>query len=412
MKLAFGTGGADWQERIDFAKMRRERLAKGQAMMKKHGIAAALLTRSENIRYMLSLRGAPEFAPMLRYALVFAEHEPIMYELGDLLEQNKLHATWIKPGNWRYSFCWLGGCCGSAAAADTAKEFAESIFRDLKAKGLHKEKLGVDAVDEVGRLALASMGVVMTAVMPALREARRTKTREELLCLKVGCAIGEVGYAKVCETLKPGVRECDVGGVVMDAMLKAGAEHANAGVRSGPNTFEVFHIGNTDRIIQFGDLAYVNLCSTQYMGYKICIYRSFVAGRKPNTREKDLYKRLHDRLYAVIEAIQPGATTADAAKYFPPASTWGYEDDQRLLVSEVGHGIGFTYDEPTISRIWSMKHPQTFEPGMVIAVEGREGEPGYGGVRFEEMVVVTETGHEIMTQWPSEEIMPVGVCGG
>ncbi len=38
MKFAYGTGGADWQERIDFAKMRRERLAKGQAMMKKHGI--------------------------------------------------------------------------------------------------------------------------------------------------------------------------------------------------------------------------------------------------------------------------------------------------------------------------------------------------------------------------------------
>jgi Xaa-Pro aminopeptidase len=408
MKLAFGVGAADWQERIDFARMRQERLSKGQAMMKKHGVAVALLTRPENIRYMLGVRGAPEFAPLMRYALVFAEHEPIMYELGDLLEQNKFHATWIKPENWRYSFCSLGGICGSAATAEVAKGFAESILLDLKAKGMHREKLGVDAIDESGRMALVNAGIETTAVMPALREARATKTREEILCLKVGCAIGEVGYAKVCETLKTGVRECDVGGVVMDAMLKAGAEHANAGARSGPNTFEVFHIGNTDRIIQFGNLVYVNLCSTQYMGYKICVNRSFIVGRKPNTKERDWYKRLHDRLYAVIEAIRPGATTADAAKHFPPASTWGYEADERLLVSEVGHGIGFGYDEPAISRIWSMKHPQTFEPGMVIAVEGREGEPGYGGVRFEEMVVVTETGHEIITTWPSEEIMPVG----
>ena len=49
---------------------------------------------------------------------------------------------------------------------------------------------------------------------------------------------------------------------------------------------------------------------------------------------------------------------------------------------------------------------------MVIAVEGREGEPGYGGVRFEEMVVVTETGHEIITTWPSEEIIPAGLVMG
>jgi Xaa-Pro aminopeptidase len=95
MKLAFGTGGTDWQERINFAKMRQERLAKGQGMMKKYGIASALLTRSENIRYMTGLRGAPEFAPQMRYALVFTEHEPIMYEMGDALEHHRTHCNWM-----------------------------------------------------------------------------------------------------------------------------------------------------------------------------------------------------------------------------------------------------------------------------------------------------------------------------
>ena len=412
MKLAFGVGGTDWQERINFARMRQERLAKGQAMMKKYGFASALLTRGENIRYMTGVRGAPEFAPQMRYALVFAEHEPILYEMGDAMEHHKAHCTWIKPENWRYSFCWLGGCCGPEASADVAKKWAEAIARDLKAKGLHKEKLGVDAIDEVGRQALANVGIETAGVMPAMREARRTKTKEEILCMKMGVAISNVGYATVCQTLKPGLRECDVGGVVMDAMLKAGAEHANAGARSGPNTFEVFHLGNLDRVIQVGDLVYVNLCSTTYMGYRVCYYRTFIAGRRPNQKEKDWYRKLHDRIYAVIDEIKPGATTADAAKHLLPASTWGYEAEERLLVSEVGHGIGMTYDEPIISRIWSFDHPQPFEPGMVIAVECREGEPGYGGVRFEEMVVVTEKGHEIITTWPSEEIIPVGLVMG
>ncbi len=48
-KLAYGVGGTDWQERINFPRMRKERLAKTQALMKKYGIAASLLTRPENI---------------------------------------------------------------------------------------------------------------------------------------------------------------------------------------------------------------------------------------------------------------------------------------------------------------------------------------------------------------------------
>ncbi|MEI9475336.1 MAG: hypothetical protein WCO26_02000 [Deltaproteobacteria bacterium] len=49
MKLAFGAGGTDWQERIDFARMRKERLAKGQAMLKKYGMVVVTETGHEVI---------------------------------------------------------------------------------------------------------------------------------------------------------------------------------------------------------------------------------------------------------------------------------------------------------------------------------------------------------------------------
>src|SRR5574342_952521 len=102
-KLAFGAGAVDWQERIDFGRMRQERLTKLQAAMKKNGIAACLLSRTDNIRYATGVRGAPEFAAGLRYALAFAEYDPIMYELGDRLEFSRRHCASMVPNNWRRS---------------------------------------------------------------------------------------------------------------------------------------------------------------------------------------------------------------------------------------------------------------------------------------------------------------------
>ena len=405
LPTAYGPGSTDYMAGIDFDRMRRERLGKAQAALKRHDIAAALFVRHENMRYAVAVKGHA-FCPQLSYALVFAEHDPILYELGDMVEHQKLYCPWLKPDNIRFSYSWLDSICGPEGAKQEAKKFAAAIAADLKANGVLGERIGVDALDEPGRAALRESGVELVDVKPAIMEARRCKTPDELACIETAVAISNNGYASFMD-FRPGMRERDGGAAMHEAMMRAGAEFASGGVRSKLNTYDVYHHGNTDRIVDAGDLVVVNTCGTTFAGYRVCIYRSFILGRRPNAKERDFYARCRDRVYAIIERMKPGATTADAAGGLLPSNTWGYSAEQSLLVAEVGHGIGMTYEEPVISRIWSFDHPQVLEPGMVVAVECREGEWGYGGVRLEEMVLVTETGNRVLSTWPSDNLIPV-----
>ena len=405
LPTGYGPGSTDYMAGIDFDRMRRERLGKAQAALKRHNIAAALFVRHENMRYAIAVKGHA-FCPQLSYALVFAEHDPILYELGDMVEHQKLYCPWLKPDNIRFSYSWLDSICGPEGAKQEAKKFAAAIAADLKANSVLGERIGVDALDEPGRAALRESGIELVDVKPAIMEARRCKTPDELACIETAVAISNNGYASFMD-FRPGMRERDGGAAMHEAMMRAGAEFASGGVRSKLNTYDVYHHGNTDRIVDAGDLVVVNTCGTTFAGYRVCIYRSFILGRRPNAKERDFYARCRDRVYAIIERMKPGATTADAAGALLPSHPWGYSAEQSLLVAEVGHGIGMTYEEPVISRIWSFEHPQVLEPGMVVAVECREGEWGYGGVRLEEMVLVTETGNRVLSTWPSEELIPV-----
>ncbi len=106
--------------------------------------------------------------------------------------------------------------------------------------------------------------------------------------------------------------------------------------------------------------------------------------------------------------MKPGKTTADAAGRFPPASLWGYKGEEENICSQWGHGLGLTlYEQPLISRAFSLEDPIPFEKGMTFAIETQQGEKGLGGVRLEEEVVVTENGCEVITKMPHEEIIVV-----
>lgn len=402
-KLTFGTSIADWQERINVERMNRERAHRAREALRRHNVPAVLAARPENTRYLSGLRG-PEFLPQLWYVLFFAEHDPVVFHHAGWIHMYPSQAPWIK--HWRLARSWVNGGCGREAASEEARLFADGIYRELEERKLEREPLGVVGFDGVAQQALAAKGIKTVEGWSLMLDATKTKTIDEINCLKMAYATADAAWYRAWELLKPGAIDVEVSREALMAAYAAGAEEVPSGhFRSGPISFDRAY-ERTGRILNYGDLTFASFCGIGYLGYKTCYYRTFSVGREPDQRAKDWYKALVERLDRVIDAIKPGATTADAAKHFPPASKWGYKEEAEVLTLEIGHGIGLHhYGYPIINRQWSLERPQVFEVGMTIAIEGREGERGVGGVRLEDGVVVTEQGAELIDHWPRGEIL-------
>jgi Xaa-Pro aminopeptidase len=402
--LTYGPTNVDWQERINFEKLRSQRAERMRKIMKKNNCPVILATGASNIRYLTGLTG-PDFAPGIWYVLFFAEADPVVFAHAGYIYHYMRECPWIPE--WRLARSWLNGICGPEATAEEADKFAAEVAEVLDARGMKDEPLSIMGFDGTAQSALKNKGLNVRSGSALMTEASARKMDEELKCVRMVAAIAETAWYKVMEHLRPGVVENELSRIGRETISQAGADIAKVGFRSGPLTFER-GMKDTGRIIQAGEILYGNLCSTKYMGYGACLYRTFYVGDKPGQRETEWYKRLLDRMDAIIDAIRPGATTADAARCFAPASDWGYEDELAVLTIEIGHGVGLRqYEMPVINRQWSLKHPQVFEPGMVIAVESREGEAGRGAVRLEDMVIVTEEGAEIIDRFPRDRITAV-----
>jgi Xaa-Pro aminopeptidase len=145
------------------------------------------------------------------------------------------------------------------------------------------------------------------------------------------------------------------------------------------------------------------------MGYRTCYYRCFTVGYASRAMV-DAYKRCREYLDAAIELVRPGRTTAEIAAVWPKAQDFGFKNEEDAFALQYGHGIGLAiWEKPVISRLVSFEHPVTIEPGMVFALETFwPSSDGWSAARIEEEIVVTPTGHEVITRFPAEELLVAG----
>jgi Xaa-Pro dipeptidase len=380
--------------------------------MEKAGLGSMLVMYDENNRYITSTvtPGWCRLKPGLRYALLCRGGEPVLFEQGDIGTQINRHCPWLPKENVRYAYSWIKGAVGPAAEQQVTK-FTNAIREEMERHGVQNDPLGVDMIDLNMINSFNASGIDWRDGMTPMVSARSIKNEDELEAMRIVAAICDGAHTAISHYMRAGMQEHEITAFTMDYLYSIpGIEDVeDIIVSSGPNSWPNWrHF--SDRIIQPGDLVIIDMAAVTWNGYKSCQYRTYCVGKQPTQEQKDYYKIAYEWLYDAIEQVKPGATTADVVGVWPSAQeAWGYAEEDQAAANLWGHGLGLAqYDSPVVSRIYSLDHPVEIQPGMSFALETQHGKPLEWGVRVEEMMVVNESGPEITTQFPIEEITVVG----
>jgi Xaa-Pro aminopeptidase len=401
---SFGTMGVDWEERVDFERLRRERLARAKEGLGQSELGALLCFDMANIRYLTATHiGTWAIDKLIRFCLLPRGDEPILWDFGSAARHHKLYCPWLGEERSRAGISTLRGSVEGRAEAVAAK-----IRAELEERELLGEPLGVDVVEIPVLRALEAEGIEVVDCQALMQGVRMVKTRDEITLLTTACAMVDAAYDELFRAMKPGMRENECVALVNRVLYELGSEHvegvnAISGERCSPHP-HVF----TDRMLRPGDPAYFDILHA-FNGYRTCYYRTFAVG-SASRAQVDAYRRCRDYLDQALALVRPGVTTADVVSVWPEADDFGFPDEEAAFALQYGHGVGLSiWEKPIFSRLVSFDHPETIQEGMVFALETFwPAADGWSAARIEEQLVVTADGCEVITRFPAEELLVAG----
>jgi Xaa-Pro aminopeptidase len=398
-----GRMNVDFEERVDFTRLRSYRLARARAALDASDLGAVLLFDVNNIRYVsATMIGEWARDKVARYVLLTRGGEPIVWDFGSAAKHHRLFAPWIRPENSRAGMLGLRGAVAPDAGL-MVRAVAE-IKAELTAAGAAGMPLGVDIAETPMLLELQRVGIEVRDAQQVMLDARLIKSADEITLLSTAAAMVDGVYQDIAEALKPGVRENEIVALANKRLYEMGSDDVEAinavsGERCNPHPHNF-----SDRLIRPGDQAYFDIIQS-FNGYRTCYYRTFAVGRSSQS-QRDAYAQAREWIDAAIEMVRPGTTTDQIATLWPKATDFGFASEMDAFGLQFGHGLGLgLHERPIISRLNSLENPVELQEGMVFALETYcPASDGQSAARIEEEVVVTADGCALLTLFPAEEL--------
>jgi Xaa-Pro aminopeptidase len=374
--------------------IRFDRIKRAQALMRQQGMAGIMIMNHDDYRYFFGRDWAQPRAvipfqgpPIL---IAFAGEEPgIRHYAGDAPIQVFTHVG-EQMAAVSGAFRDMLGPAQSAGLGDRPKIGMQMWFGT--------PAFLVDMFRKVNpRFELVPSDPVMDAL-------RMVKEPEEVELLTEAQRIAALGMDRIRELLKPGVTGHEIATEALYTMMKAGAEgtstplHVNVGIDSC-----MIHGHVSPKPLAPGDLVVIDL-TPQVEGYGANLARTFVVG-EPDATQRKLFEVYAEMVEATRRMLRPGARVRDLdarGQEICEAHALG-----SYHLEGISHGIGLRFEETPASTIIKQHRNVELQEGMTVTIGHTVlALPGFGGVRNEDVYLVTPGGGQILAPYlPSIQLL-------
>ena len=363
--------------------MSSERFTRAQALLGDIGVDAILVSSGTNRRYLTGFTGED-------HAIDEPGGMALITNEGMLLLAPSTNLPWAEA---------------EANEDTTVQDWGSPWTRTVANIAIERgwEKLGF----EEGTTTVASFiqlqehlddKVELIAIGKEVDALRAVKTPEEIGYLREALRITDVAFVAAEARAKAGMTEKELADIVAAEIKAAGGEGEGfpAIVASGPNAAKPHHApGN--RVMQEGEPVIIDM-GALYNGYSGDLTRTIVFG-EPSAELVTMYRNVQAAFDAAINKAGPNITGVelDAAA----RDVFAQQGTDQYFVHSLGHGLGLRVHEAPSA---SFRSTDTLEPGNVVTIEPGLYVSGQGGVRIEDVVLITEDGAENLTGAPKRAL--------